>query len=165
MAENAALALTLAVALGVAADEAFARMIAARLEPGRLQRRELRDLHLIDDSYNANPLSAALALEVLAAAPAPRVAVLGDMRELGALSRRRHLELGAATLDLDLDMVIAVGDEAAVMAETNPSVVAVADVQAAIELLDRIPSGATVLVKGSRSIGLERVVTALEATR
>src|SRR5690606_12382034 len=113
MAENAALALTLAVALGVAADEAFARMIAARLEPGRLQRRELRDLHLIDDSYNANPLSAALALEVLAAAPAPRVAVLGDMRELGTLSRRRHLELGAATLDLD--MVIAVGDEAAVM--------------------------------------------------
>lgn len=163
MAENAALALTLAVALGVAADEAFARMIAARLEPGRLQRRELRDLHVIDDSYNANPLSAALALEVLAASPAPRVAVLGDMRELGALSRRRHLELGAATVDLD--MVIAVGDEAAVMAETNPSVVVVADVQAAIELLDRIPSGATVLVKGSRSIGLERVVTALEATR
>ena len=161
MAENVALALTLAVELGIDAGTAFARLLEAQLEPGRLQRRELRDLHIIDDSYNSNPLSAALALEVLNAAPRPRVAVLGDMRELGAVSRERHLELGAATNDLDL--VIAVGEEAAALAESNPRALWAPDAQAALALLDRVPRGATVLVKGSRSLGLERVVTALEA--
>lgn len=160
MAENAMLALTLADRMGTAADRAFGRIAAAPLEPGRLQRRTVGDLQLIDDSYNSNPLSAALALEVLMAAPPPRVAVLGDMRELGAVSRSRHLELGAATTGLEL--VIAVGAEAAVMAESNPAVLTAADATAAVAMLARVPAGATVLVKGSRSLGLERVVTALE---
>lgn len=163
MAENVALALELALSLGVEPEIAYARMVASRLEPGRLQRVDLGDLLLIDDSYNSNPLSVALALEVLRAAPAPHVAILGDMRELGPVSRQRHRDLGRATTDLDL--VIAVGEEAAAMVEANPAVVTTPDAAGAIELLARIPQGATVLVKGSRSLGLERVVAAIKDRR
>lgn len=159
MAHNALLALELATALGFSAPEAFARMAAAELQPGRLQHVVLEGLTIIDDSYNSNPLSAALALEVLREAPGPRVAILGDMRELGHLSEQRHLELGSATVGLDT--VIAIGAEAAAMARTNPKVLATPDAAGAISLIDQIPRGATVLVKGSRSLGLERVVAAL----
>src|SRR5690606_32122094 len=104
----------------------------------------------IHDSYNSNPLSARLALEVLNAAPAPRVAFLGDMRELGDVSAQRHRELGAATTDLD--MVVAIGQAAAAMRETNPTVLLAADATDAEQYIDRLPPGATVLVKGSRSL-------------
>src|SRR5690606_8277709 len=114
MAENALLVLTAARLLGVPPARAFAAMAAARLEKGRLRTLRLREVTVIDDSYNSNPLSAALALEVLGAAPRPRVAFLGDMRELGDVSRQRHLELGGATRDLDL--VVAIGQEAAAVA-------------------------------------------------
>ncbi len=160
MAENALLVLTTARLLGVPPAEAFPAMAAARLEKGRLRELRLHGVTVIDDSYNSNPLSAALALEVLASAPAPRAAFLGDMRELGEVSRRRHLELGAATRGLDL--VVAIGEEAAAVAEANPRARHVPDWRAAVGLLGLVPPGATVLVKGSRSLALENLVAALE---
>lgn len=163
LAENALLALSLAVRLGVDFESAYRRLLAVDFESGRLRQVVAGDLLLIDDSYNANPLSMTLALEVLRGLPAPHVAILGDMRELGAVSRRRHLELGTATADLAL--VIAVGQEAAAITETNPAALRAGDAAEARTLLDRIPAGATVLVKGSRSLGLERLVAALEAGR
>lgn len=159
MAENALLVLTTARLMGVDAAQAFARMAAAPLEAGRLRTLRLGELTVIDDSYNSNPLSAALALEVLGASPRPRVAFLGDMRELGDVSRRRHLELGAATRGLDL--VVAIGPEAAAVAEANGSARHVPSWAEAADLLDLVPPGATVLVKGSRSLGLERLVAAI----
>ncbi len=160
MAENALLTLTLARLLGHEPAAAFARLARAPLEKGRMRRAELGAITLIDDSYNANPLSAALALEVLASAPAPRVAFLGDMRELGEVSRQRHLELGEATRGLDL--VVAIGPEAAAVAEANPAAHLAVDWHSAAGLLGLVPPGATVLVKGSRSLGLERLVAAIE---
>lgn len=159
MAENALLALTTARLLGVPPAAAFPAMAAARLEKGRLRRLRLREVTVIDDSYNSNPLSAALALEVLASSPPPRAAFLGDMRELGEVSRPRHLELGAATRDLDL--VVAIGEEAAALAEANPRARHVPTWREAAGLLDLVPPGATVLVKGSRSLELENLVAAL----
>lgn len=160
LAENALLALTLAASLGIDRRAAVERLLAAELEPGRLRRFVVGERQVIDDSYNANPLSVALALEVLRGLPAPRVAILGDMRELGAVSRQRHLELGSATRDLDL--VIAVGPEAAAIGETNPAALTTPDAAGACALLGQLPRSGTVLVKGSRSLGLERVVAALE---
>ena len=159
MAENALLVLTAARLLGVEPAAAFAAVARARLENGRLRRLRLREVTVIDDSYNSNPLSAALALEVLGREPRPRAAFLGDMRELGPVSRQRHLELGEATRGLDL--VVAIGEEAAALAEANPAARHVPSWREAAGLLDLVPPGATVLVKGSRSLELERLVEAL----
>ena len=159
MAENALLVLATADLLGVDPGEAFARMSSAHLEKGRLRVSSIGSLTVIDDSYNSNPLSAALALEVLAELPAPRAAFLGDMRELGAVSRQRHLELGEATRGLDL--VVAIGEEAAAMTESNPESRHVATWREAVPLLDLLPNGAAVLVKGSRSLELENLVAAI----
>lgn len=161
MAENALLALTLAVRLGADPQSALDAIVAAPLEHSRLEWLRAGDVTIIDDSYNSNPLSVALALEVLREATAPRVAFLGDMRELGAVSRQRHRELGAATTDLD--MVVAVGPAAAAIHETNPAALLAKDAVDAAKYIDQIPSGATVLVKGSRSLLLERLVDALLA--
>ncbi len=160
MAENALLAIATAWLLGTDPEEAFERMARAPLEKGRLRVEQVGGRTLIDDSYNSNPLSAALALEVLRSHPAPRVAFLGDMRELGSVSGQRHHDLGAATTDID--MVVAIGDEAETVRSGNPEALAVADWRAAAALLSEVPEGATLLVKGSRSLELENLVAAIE---
>lgn len=160
MAENALLVLATAWLLGTDPRGAFERMLNAPLEKGRLRLSRLGPVTLIDDSYNSNPLSAALALEVLRERPGPHVAFLGDMRELGGVSRQRHLELGEATLDLDL--VVAIGEEAAAIVEANPAARHVRTWREAAELTHLVPRTGTVLVKGSRSLELENLVAALE---
>src|SRR5690606_21305837 len=159
LAENALVALALATRLGRDAQTALDAMIAAPLEHARLELLRAGDVHIIDDSYNSNPLSVALALDVLLTHPGPRVAFLGDMLELGAVSRQRHRELGAATTGLDL--VVAIGSAAAAIRDTNPAASLAADAKDAEQYLGEIPIGATVLVKGSRSMFLERLVDAL----
>lgn len=163
MAENAALALTYAVERGVSVEDASDRIAGMRLAKHRLQRLALgsgaRSLVVIDDVYNSNPASAALALEALRSESGPKAAFLGEMRELGAVSRLRHFELGAATRDLDL--VVAVGPEASAIKEANSAALLANDLSAAAELLDLIPDGAAVLFKASRSVGMEWLVERL----
>jgi len=146
--------------LGLQPDLLTRRLNECRLEDSRLQLIETTNLRIIDDSYNANPVSTANALEVLWEQPEPRVAILGDMRELGDDSKRYHLEVGEASLGLDL--VIAVGEEARYINQANPRSLLAPNAEVATRLLNRIPSGATVLVKGSRGVRLERVVEALK---
>ena len=131
------------------------------------------DIVLIDDCYNANPMSMRSALDDLAqTAPGRRVAVLGDMLELGPDERRFHREIGAHAAARDVDVLVTVGPLAAEMAPafavTDAHSVAeahsVADAPAAAELLKGLLApGDTVLVKGSRGVGLERVGQALLA--
>lgn len=153
-------ALSVAIDLGVRPELLRERLAGASLTPGRLQLRQAGRRLLIDDSYNSNPASAQVALEVLREQPGPRVAILGDMRELGAESDRYHHELGLASRGLDL--VIAVGEHAAHVRAGNPRAVTVGDTMAALPLLGRLPEPATVLIKASRSLGFERLVQALE---
>ena len=155
-ADNALMALTMAVKLGVPVDLAVDRLLAAHLEGARLERRLVGNVTLIDDSYNSNPVSLSAALEVLFAAPAPRVAFLGDMLELGHREAEEHLAMGAASVGLDL--VVGVGPASALMLESNPAAKWAKDAIAAAAFLDQIPQGATVLVKGSRGVRLERLV-------
>lgn len=163
MAANALAALVMAERLGVDTSVARQRLLEAELEPARLQRLRLGAIAVLDDTYNSNPASAALALEVLKSSPAPRVAVLGDMLELGPQSPRFHRELGEATRDLDL--VIAVGPAAAALLRGNPSALHAPDIEAAALLLDRIPATGTVLFKASRGVGLERLLSAFASLR
>jgi len=122
---------------------------------------------LLDDSYNANPDSMAAALAVLAGAPRPRVAILGEMFELGHSAHDFHRDLGARAAAA-CDHLIAVGGRGPLVVAGGAMGAAVADWQAALAalrpLLARRP---TVLVKGSHSVHLERLVAALvgEASR
>jgi UDP-N-acetylmuramoyl-tripeptide--D-alanyl-D-alanine ligase len=119
---------------------------------------------LIDDCYNANPMSMRAAIDDLAeTAPARRVAVLGDMLELGPDAPRLHREIGEHAGARGVELLVTVGPLAAEMrAGFAGESHAVPDAQAAAELLEALlGEGDTVLVKGSRGVGLERVVERL----
>ncbi len=128
----------------------------------RGQRIALQDeIVLIDDCYNANPMSMRAALEDLAAsAPARRVAVLGDMLELGSGEKDFHREVGAYAQQLGVELLLTVGPLAAEMGQGFQvgEIHRVPDADAAAKLLPTLlrPQD-TVLVKGSRGVGLERV--------
>ncbi|HEX4436730.1 MAG TPA: UDP-N-acetylmuramoyl-tripeptide--D-alanyl-D-alanine ligase [Solirubrobacteraceae bacterium] len=133
----------------------------------RGQRRELPSgALLIDDCYNANPMSMRAAIDDLAATAAGRrVAVLGDMLELGPESQALHRELGAHVRERGVELLVSVGPLAAGIAEVfDGESISLPDAAAAAE---RVPgllrAGDTVLLKGSRGVGLERVTRALDA--
>ncbi len=132
----------------------------------RGQRIALKDeIVLIDDCYNANPMSMRAALDDLAAtAPARRVAVLGDMLELGAGEKDFHREVGSYAQACGVELLLAVGPLAAAFGEGFQAgeIHRVADAAAAAKLLPTLLRAKdTVLVKGSRGVGLERVAQAL----
>jgi UDP-N-acetylmuramoyl-tripeptide--D-alanyl-D-alanine ligase len=119
---------------------------------------------LIDDCYNANPMSMRAAIDELAAsAPARRVAVLGDMLELGEQAPRLHREIGEHAAAAGISLLVTVGPLAAEIGRGFPAEVhAVEDPAAAGELLrGMLRADDTVLVKGSRGVGLERAVAIL----
>jgi UDP-N-acetylmuramoyl-tripeptide--D-alanyl-D-alanine ligase len=141
------------------------------LSPGRGQRAELPDgVTLIDDCYNANPMSMRAALEDLAATAVRgrhprRLAVLGDMLELGPRAREFHVELGRVASAAGVDVLVTVGPLAAAMTdEFEREAYPVADAGEAAALLpELLAPGDAVLVKASRGVGLEVVCRALEA--
>jgi UDP-N-acetylmuramoyl-tripeptide--D-alanyl-D-alanine ligase len=118
---------------------------------------------LINDCYNANPMSMRAALDDLAeSAQGRRVAVLGDMLELGAQERRMHREVGAYARARGVQLLVAVGPLAGEMGGEEGAVYRVPDAGEAATLLGRLlRAGDIVLVKGSRGMGLERVAEAL----
>jgi UDP-N-acetylmuramoyl-tripeptide--D-alanyl-D-alanine ligase len=122
---------------------------------------------LIDDCYNANPMSMRAALDDLAAsAPARRVAVLGDMLELGPRAPAFHREVGEWARAAGVELLLAVGPLAAEMGErfTEGEIHRLPDARVAAELLPALLRAEdTVLVKASRGVGLERVAQTLQA--
>jgi UDP-N-acetylmuramoyl-tripeptide--D-alanyl-D-alanine ligase len=145
---------------------------AAELRPGAHRgewRRHHSGARIYDDSYNANPASMRAALETLAAVPARRrIAVLGDMLELGPEEETLHRETGAAAAR-SASLVIAVGERARWIREAAveaglPEAAALhaSTAEEAAEVLDaRLGPGDVVLLKASRGIGLDRTVEAL----
>jgi UDP-N-acetylmuramoyl-tripeptide--D-alanyl-D-alanine ligase len=139
--------------------------------PGRGQRTELPEgITVIDDCYNANPMSVRAALEDLAssaatAGSARRVAVLGDMLELGPSAPEYHLEAGRQAAAAGVEVLVTVGSLARTMADGfGGEVHAVASAtQAAPLVRELVRPGDVVLVKGSRGVGLEVVCSALTA--
>jgi UDP-N-acetylmuramoyl-tripeptide--D-alanyl-D-alanine ligase len=116
---------------------------------------------VVNDCYNANPMSMRAALEHLAEAPAQRrIAVLGWMAELGPDAERFHREIGAHARERGVDVLVAVGADAArFYGEGFEGVEPVDTPEAAGEWLEReAQAGDRILIKGSRSAGLERVL-------
>ena len=124
-------------------------------------------VHVINDCYNANPLSMRAALDDLAShhAEGRRVAVLGDMLELGPGEREHHREIGAYAASAGVDLLVTVGPRAAAMLDAfDGESQAVADAGEAAALLpELVTAGDVVLVKASRGVGLEVVTEALQA--
>lgn len=164
---NALAALAAARAVGV---EPAGRVDVA-LSALRGQRRELAGgVIVIDDCYNANPMSMRAALDDLAAtAPGRRVAVLGDMLELGGDEAAYHRAVGEHARERGVGVLVTVGPLAAVMGEglgDGAIVHATADAAQAARLArELVEPGDTVLVKGSRGVGLEVVARTLADDR
>ncbi len=121
---------------------------------------------VIDESYNANPASMRATLKVLAATPATRrVAVLGEMRELGDQSDEFHADLAGPIADAGVEAVLLVGEGMTPLAaalEGRVELVHVPDAAAARASLEAmLRAGDAVLIKGSNGVGLSRVVAAL----
>ena len=118
---------------------------------------------VIDDCYNANPQSMAEGLRMLAASPAQhRVAVLGDMGELGQLTAQAHRDMGALTRRLGLTAV-AVGEKMRALTETDPQAQWFATVEEAMPAIRQLfTPGTAVLVKASHAMHFERIVKELE---
>jgi UDP-N-acetylmuramoyl-tripeptide--D-alanyl-D-alanine ligase len=141
------------------------------LSSGRGQRTTLPSgVTVIDDCYNANPMSMRAALKDLEATTAARdgvrrVAVLGDMLELGPQEREFHLQLGEQASRAGVDLLVTVGPLAAAAADRfEGESHSVADAaEAASVARELVRPGDVVLIKGSRGVGLELVCTALGA--
>jgi UDP-N-acetylmuramoyl-tripeptide--D-alanyl-D-alanine ligase len=122
---------------------------------------------IVNDCYNAGPQSMRAALEDLAAhvPEGRRIAVLGDMLELGAEEERLHREVGSLAADAGVEVLVTVGPRAVAMLETfDGESYAVADAAEAAALAgELVGPGDVVLVKGSRGVGLEVVADALVA--
>jgi UDP-N-acetylmuramoyl-tripeptide--D-alanyl-D-alanine ligase len=121
---------------------------------------------VINDCYNANPLSMRAALDDLATHSGRRVAILGDMLELGAGEVEAHREIGAYAASSGVDVLLAVGPLSAELARAfGESALHVADAAAAAALAPGlVQPGDVVLVKASRGIALEAVAESLQRT-
>lgn len=158
---NAVAALAVAVGeFGVSLPQARSVLSEIKPERWRLEHRKVGGLHLLIDSYNANPVSMREAFGLLTVFPSPRIAVLGAMLELGDESERYHheiLELARETADL----VIITGPHCELYPR-HEGVLFIPDKQkTAEELHKRLVPGASVLIKGSRYCALEDIVSEL----
>ncbi|MFC0400434.1 UDP-N-acetylmuramoyl-tripeptide--D-alanyl-D-alanine ligase [Paraburkholderia rhizosphaerae] len=168
-ARNALAATAAALAAGVPLDaikrglEAFGA-VKGRLQVKRAALGSLAGATVIDDTYNANPDSMRAAIDVLATRPSPRVLVMGDMGEVGDEGPAFHREVGAYAKEQGIDALYAMGGASCdACTAYGPTAHHAADPAALVAQLKQagLTASATILVKGSRFMQMERVVDAL----
>ena len=166
--KNSLAAVACALAAGVPLQAIAAGLEA--FEPVKGRSRALRvkvqgrAITVVDDTYNANPDSVRAAIEVLAALPAPRLLVLGDMGEVGNHGPEFHAEALQLAIDKNIEKVLVTGVASGQAAMNFKSIevhASMTDLQTAV--LAALPTVASVLVKGSRFMKMERVVDAVRA--
>ena len=166
MVQNALLAVAAGRAFGLSLEEAAAGLASAPLTKARLQIKEINGVQFLDDSYNANPDSMKAALQTLVEldADGERIAVLGEMRELGKETERGHQEVGEAAASFEIDHLIGIGEMGGVIARAAQraglaKTSTVGSTSEAAELLSDITEpGDLVLIKGSRLARTEEVI-------
>jgi UDP-N-acetylmuramoyl-tripeptide--D-alanyl-D-alanine ligase len=168
---NALAAAGVGMALGLPLERIAEGLEAARPAKGRCVWRRAGTLRILDDTYNANPVSVGAALDTLGATAGGmrRVVVLGDMLELGAISEAEHRAMGRAVAESGAAEFVGLGRscrtavEAAREAGLSESHHAETFEDTVAHLLKRLAPGDAVLIKGSRGMRMERVVDALLA--
>ncbi|MDC8445349.1 MAG: UDP-N-acetylmuramoyl-tripeptide--D-alanyl-D-alanine ligase [Nitrosomonas sp.] len=162
---NGLAAAAAAVALGVSGSTIAAGLERFKGVQGRLQIKQGRNRSvLIDDSYNANPESVKAALAVLAAAAGKRILVLGDMGELGKTACDLHRTIGEAARLLKLDGLLTLGELSRCASDAyGQGARHFDDMETLLDSLEnRLDADVTILVKGSRFMHMERIVSRLE---
>ena len=170
---NALFAAAVSEELGLARAEIQRGLAECQPPKMRLQFWEAGGIRVLDDAYNANADSMMAALETLRDLPLQgrRVAVLGDMAELGAYSEAAHSEVGRRAAELEIGQLFAVGKMAPVMAKAARDaglgrVIEFENVEAAVKAIKSfLKSGDVVLLKASRSTRLERIAETLKAEK
>ena len=166
MVMNALLAAAVGLRRGIDPAAIAAALGSVRLTHGRLEEKVIRDISFLDDSYNANPDSMHAALRTLrgAGVAGRRVAVLGFMGELGGHEEAEHLRLGERVAEQGIDILVTVGERAARINERAAGLAENRNFptheEAGAWLREVLAAGDLVLVKGSRSAGMERVIAA-----
>lgn len=170
MALNTAAAACVAGLLGLTGEETAVGVGSVQAVSGRTNILRLSRHTVIDDCYNANPASVHAALDLLALAEGEKVAILGDMLNLGENSNRYHKEVGVHAAQSGVSHLICVGEEsrhicqgAADSARKIGRVSHFPDVEALVEALERnlgvlVPEGSTILVKASHDIGFAKAL-------
>jgi UDP-N-acetylmuramoyl-tripeptide--D-alanyl-D-alanine ligase len=168
---NGLAAAAVGFAAGLSLDELTAGLAAGWSAPHRDQLIQAGDVTILDDSYNASPGSVLAALELLADLPSTRrVAVLGEMLELGDAHEAGHADVGRMAAGV-AELLVVVGEGAAPLAEAAleaglpaDRILRAPDAEAALDVLvPRLRAGDVVLVKASRGIGLDLLVERLAA--
>ena len=167
---NALFTVAAASELGVPIEDIIEGLCESALSPRRLERKQVGEISLIDDTYNSNPASARAALVALTGLPVKgrRLVVIGDMLELGESSERLHRSLGVEVAHSGVDVLVTVGEEAADVADSAvragmKAVHHLGDLQEAIDfLVSELRSGDWLLAKASRALGLDRLVDDLQ---
>jgi UDP-N-acetylmuramoyl-tripeptide--D-alanyl-D-alanine ligase len=158
---NALAAIACTLAIGISVEAIVKGLQAFAPVNGRLQRKTaIGGANVIDDTYNANPDSVRAAIDVLAQTASPRILVLGDMGEVGSDGRHYHEEVGAYARTHGIDRVLTLGELARHTSDAfGAQAMHCSNVEQLNQALDTfINSTATVLVKGSRFMKMERVV-------
>ncbi len=173
-ASNALAAIAVARRMGLTEEDILAGLSHARGADMRLQLREAGGIRVLNDAYNANPASMKAALETIAALPTSgrKIAVLGDMLELGRSAERFHREIGEAAAQCGLDLLICVGEQSTLMAEAAGQK-GMADrvhhfrhtAEAKPWIKRHVRAGDLVLFKASRGVRLEEIADELGKSR
>ncbi|MGR9171664.1 UDP-N-acetylmuramoylalanyl-D-glutamyl-2,6-diaminopimelate--D-alanyl-D-alanine ligase [Rhizobium sp. KDH_Rht_773_N] len=173
IAENALAALGVVTIVGASLDKAIEALATLKPEKGRGKRYRLPigngSFTLIDESYNANPASMRAAIALLASAEPTgrgrRIAVLGDMLEMGEFAPQVHADLAGPLLAAGLEHVWLAGPEMVALKESLPDSVAVEHREKTEELLEfvlnSVAPGDVLMVKSSLGIGFGKIVAAL----
>lgn len=169
---NALAATAVGRCYGLSAEEIRRGIESLEAIGGRLRMVRSGPLTVIDDCYNANPISMRASLEVLKNVQGRKIAILGDMGELGSDEVRLHQEIGAYAAACGLDLCICVGELSRYMAQTarkeDPGL-EVMYLERLEDLMDILPDlerqGGTMLVKASHFMGFEKVIAFFENTR
>lgn len=166
---NALAAVAVGHVLGLTLEAIAEGLSRVEAQRGRLRLMSARDVTVIDDAYNASPSSVAASLEVLQriARPPHRVAVLGDMLELGDMEAEAHREAGRQAASVGVDRLFCVGERAVELAQSakEAGLGHVRHFRTVDELIPELEAhlspGDVVLIKASRAMQLDRVVDAL----
>ncbi len=166
-AKNALAAATCALAAGASLDAIRRGLEAFEPVKGRSQMKVItrggQRVALVDDSYNANPDSVRAAIDVLATMRAPRALLLGDMGEVGSRGPEFHVEVGVYARERGIDHFWCAGALCAHAAQAfGRAARHFADAPAVAAAVGELPNVASILVKGSRFMKMERVVQALQ---
>ncbi|SDN21739.1 UDP-N-acetylmuramoyl-tripeptide--D-alanyl-D-alanine ligase [Vreelandella arcis] len=164
---NALAATAAALSLGVSAEQVMERLARLKALPNRLSVIPgPRGASLLNDTYNANPGAVKAALDTLVSLPGPHWCALGAMGELGDDSNALHAEIGRYAAQLGIERLLTLGESAKPASDAFEGGLHFNDYATLVRHLhNTLPPNASLLVKGSRSAGMEHVVTALRTDK